>query len=337
MLARSLLLVLSISTTLTAVAQSDVTGQTNQPTSNPNFSELQNVYGNNISPIDVFTELSEINERLTYMMAQMGIKPDQEDILSISNASPREIYYQAIHLVKMSNRLSNDYLNKTISFPSYPRGGITSSNIFTLVNLSLGIIKQVQDKLKIKNEPQALTDQNIVTPSNIFNTLLNTTVKMSNILKYRTNPTDTYAQLQESITYTAALLQTFPNSNPSPTSIEVNSVKYPLDVFNQLVNCYNLVKAIGAASGIKMLDMNINVPNVKNVDINEVDQLSYIILSEIAYLYEIKTGLTPNVEKENLIPKFHSDLFQQGVSLQAQLQELLAYVKSDPDWLDKHN
>jgi hypothetical protein len=286
-----------------------------------------------IIPADVLSRVKLVIAELNLIREALGKPKEQQTIISVVDASPREVYFEAQSLFEKANKLAFEVTHTYEQLPAIHADSLAPAHVWQLVNMALKRIIMIKNDLGIVEIINEVGESSKTTPTDVFNALLQANEELNSLLYSRVSPSDVYEQITLSVNYTANILN---NLNISPRIPEQKAYIYkqtPKDVYMRLIKCVNLLESIAEKSGLKMLKVKVDDLKLNQATSSSVFDLSKIIVSEVSY---INTLLPKN---ERMIPfypgyKTPSDVYQRASILVQQLELLDKAVTKKTDWLN---
>lgn len=284
------------------------------------------------TPSDVYQKLSNIKSNIDLIAKHMGITPPSCINYQIRSASPREVYFQAVQLKNKTHRLQAEITGKyhpqTMNI-SLPVKSLSPNDVFSIMSTVNENISIIMNHLRLKDAEAIKTKKS--TPSDVYEKLLVTNQLVSELLEQKILPVDTYMTTTLSIYYTGKILSMMPGVNPTVSIQEIYNNKTPYDVFDKQIEIIHVLKKIAALLNIDMLTIEPNECKLTVESDNTLD-LSYLILSEIAYIASKKGILIDNIYTYHPEKKYPSDVFYRNQILLIQLNKMFNYISNYPTW-----
>lgn len=301
--------------------------KTPSPVSGHNPSSIQHVI-----PADVLARVKLLSGEVDLIREALGKPKEHQSIISVSNAQPREVYFEAQALFQKANRLAYEVTGSHEEEPEIHSQQLKPAHVWQLVDSALKRVLLVKQHLKIQKKIQEQKEPNTVTPSNVFNAILQANQELNGLLYHRVAPSDVFQQLTLAVNDVANLLKYFNVSPRIPDAPNFIAKKTPTDVYQRLIHCIKLLENIAKKSKIKILHVHIDDLGTYQVTPNNVFDLSKIIVSEVRYL---NTLLPYSVSIQAFYPgyKMPSEVYQRAGILLKQLELLESAVDKNPNWL----
>ena len=155
------------------------------------------------------------------------------------------------------------------------------------------------------------------------------------LLDERVAPGAVFEEVTVALGYVSRLLERFPEAEATPEEPPFESGKRPANVFLRLVDCYEQIRTISAASGFDLLKLSVDLDRVADVEPSDVHQIASLLVSELAYLHAHAATVQPPRKVYHVGRKFPSHVFQRAGLLELRLEQLSRLVKDDPTWLER--
>lgn len=308
-----------------SIANSD-TSLTTPPASGRNAHNTQEML-----PADVLARVKLLSAELELIRKAIGKPTTLPMPVTVSNASPREVYFAAKSLYQKANRLSYEITGTDKSERPTTNQSITPSHVWWIVNDALQRILTVKKHLGIHKKIHEQSQPESTTATAVLNAIIKNNQQLNSLLYKQVMPADVYEKLTLAIHYTERLLKQFNSEQriPKPNPLQKNLT--PEDVFKSLVKCISTLKQIANASKIKMLDLNTS--HHYQAKPSNVYDLAKIIVAEVRYL-NLSVGNKSSIESYNPGYKTPSEVYQRASILQKQLDLLKKYVTQQPNWVE---
>ncbi len=97
-----------------------------------------------IASPDVFVRVALLRSELDLIRYAMGKPRDDRPELRVSDAAPREVFFQALTLVRKADRLAFEQLRERAPLPEAPIGEIRPADVFAVVDSALARARRVK-------------------------------------------------------------------------------------------------------------------------------------------------------------------------------------------------
>lgn len=294
----------------------------------------------NNQPSDVLTKLNETSDKIQKISKYMGIKLNKCSPYTVSSASPREVYFQALRFLQKINLLDSELseTENTNSAQLYlPDINIQPNDVYNKVDQANVVIDKIINDIKISNITKINKADKNTTPSDVYNNLLLNNQNINLLLDQKSSVADIYEISTLSMIYTGEIINTLKKQKHFLQENDHYKNKTLNDVITQQIEIINILKNIDKKVGLNML--SITTTTCKNIDATANDSLdlSYLILSEIAYIAQIKNISLKDVTTYYPGKKIPSEVYARNELLIRNLSSILKYVEKHPDWINRHD
>ena len=293
-----------------------------------------------ILPADVLARTVLFKHDLEDIRVEMG-KPKDKWVGGIaSNASPHEVYFQALNLFLKANRLSLELSGSMGVQPAIrPASEIRPYHIWMMVNEAYKRILVVKQELGIPSSHAEKPMDPSVTMTLAGGAIVAVNRQINLILERPFTPGDVAHQVNLAIQYAADLLKQFPGTTPFPEPPLFERGKQPRDAFLRLVDCFERLESVAKFSGVSVVHFDRTAMNkaVNHFDFHPSDvyDMATLLVSDLALLHaKIKDLDSPGTVPYPGGRIFPSHVYQRAGILHAQLVELEERVQRDPNWLN---
>ncbi len=268
---------------------------------------------------ETFVLVAQIRAELELLREEMGKPEDSQQIISVQNAAPREVYYQAITLFEKANQLSFEQVRERSPSLVLPEGGIQSSHVKDVVEKTLSRLRAVKSQLDISTVIKSIPLKAGQTPTHIYIAIEQANRQLNVLLDQRFAPKDVYQQVSLAIGYTARILVNFPTSTRIPSDEPLQHGKIPAEVLRRLVSCYSQIRSIFEHYNLDMLSLNVNKVGLALIAPSDVYDMASLLVSELAYLHTQFPEAIPPRAVYDPGRKFPSHVYQRVGILEKQL------------------
>lgn len=286
-----------------------------------------------IEPADVFALVTRVKAEVELIRVEMGRPEESQSPVSVSDAAPREVYFQARTLFTKARRLDLELTHESGPLPAPPDTELTPAHVYSMVQAALAEIERCKSELGISRQVTAAPRDPTRTPTDVFREIVQVNRQLNTLLDRPFAPSDVYEQVTLAISYSASLLATFPGAPRIPEAPVLERGKNPVDVLRLLLACFESVQKIARRSGVKILKLNEIHEEGHGVRPGDVYDVATLLVSELAYLHRRRAGTEPPIESYYPGRTFPSHVYQRAGILEAQLIQLLSRVEADPQWL----
>ena len=234
-----------------------------------------------LQPADVFVRVAVVRAELELIRLEMGKPRDGSEYLQVSNAVPREVFYQALALFGKSNRLCFEHTRTEATKPAMPTGQVQPQHVYRVVETALTQLGRVKEKLGIVETVPSPARDASKTPTDVFRSILAANKQLNLLLDRQYAPSDVYEQVTLAIGYTSRLLASFPGATRIPPGPGFERRKRPVDVHDRLYGCFELVRSIAQESGLQVATLTRAEGDIAAVAPSDVYGLATLVVSEV--------------------------------------------------------
>lgn len=256
----------------------------------------------------------------------MGYIPHFCAHFTVQNASPREVYFQALRLEKKIDRLNNEMTGtKENGYQAMhtEAKSIAPKDVYVVVRRINRKIDRILAHINLKVTAEQQTASINTKPSDVYNKLIVLNEFVNALLDKRANASDVYETTMLSIFYLdEILLHLSPDLKIEP-KVQKYTNKTIIDVIEQQIIIIQKLKKIAKKNDLKMLDIQAIKNCKKPPDLNELQELSYLILSEVEYLARIKHISLSHIQTYYPGKRYLSDIYQRNEVLIYKLEMLM--------------
>lgn len=285
------------------------------------------------TPSDVYQLMLSVEAEVELIRLEMGIVSKIKPDFAVSDAQPREVYFQALTLFDKANRLMFEQIREREVESIRQRTNLTPSDVFQLVERSLAIILRVKESLRISEDAKVETLVGTRTPTDGFKLIVRTNRVLNRLLDQRFAPAEVYQQLTYGVGLTSSILGTVTSSGRLGTEPRFVRRKTPADVYGKLISIYLILHETMMLSGEKSLLIDPAELAQDHTDPSDVYDMASLLIAELSYLHSLRPNAAPPRKSYYPGTKLPSDAYQRAGRLESQISALQRYVTSNPGWL----
>ncbi|MEE9356196.1 MAG: hypothetical protein V3U75_11455 [Methylococcaceae bacterium] len=288
-----------------------------------------------LTPSDVYTRVQVLLDVVSQVRFLMGKSTAHPVFFEVSNASPREVYYQAFTLLKKANRLSFEITRSRDILPKKPNEKLQPGHVFQLVQNAIDKLLLIRKHLGISENIETKPLDSSKTPSDVFNAIAVANKELNNLLRHQFAPEDVYQQVTQGISYSAILLAQFANAQRIPPEPDYIPGKQPRDVFFRLADCFHNLRGVAERSGYKVLVLKSLDPsnNIQQIEPSDVYDIASLLVSELAFLHGRLPNIREPVQAYHPGPKLPAHVFQRSGVLVSQIELLVEQAQANSNWI----
>ncbi len=286
--------------------------------------------GVGVEPADVFVRVELVRQELELIRLEMGKPGGVEEHITVSNAAPHDVFFQALTLFRKANRLCYEQTRNDTAEPRAPDGRIDPEHVYGVVNAALDRLRRVKQKLGIEENAEAPERNPATKPTDVFRSIVPVNRQLNLLLDRQFAPSDVYQQLTLAISYASRLLALFPGATRIPPAPPFERRKRPADVYDRLIDCHELLRGINKQLNITMVDVNRAGKDTDKIAPSDVYDIATLLVSELALIHAQSPGAAAPVNSFYPGRKLPSHVYQRAGILQTQLLELEKRLRENP-------
>jgi hypothetical protein len=272
-----------------------------------------------IENAEVYSSAIEVADEVELIREVMGRPYDDTPRLPVSGITLFELWFHAETLAIKANRLAQELADAAgAPRPAPPGGPIQSADIDQLVDRALTDVRQVRSALGIREEVTRELRDSPISPTGVFSIILDTNRQLDLLLENSITPADVLGRVNAAASYATGVLALSAAATDLPEAYS-EGPRTPLEVYVQLLECADLVKAIATKTGadVATLSSRRNLP--ASLEPGHIYDLAQIVLADIV-MVAIRLGAEPvRFEFEQPRHVFPSHVYERVGVLQRQL------------------
>ena len=239
-------------------------------------------------------KLEDIHPRHCYARAQtllaeiglirdeLGRSADGRPPVEITDAKPRECYFEALATWHKADRLATELGVGATRFahPAPPLSDTTPGHVLQVIDATIARVDAIKTQLHISDRVAEVAVEANRQPSDVLSTLIRVNRELSRALERPFTPSDVYRVVALASTYAARLGGT---AELAPFERR----RKPVDCYQRLVACQQALAAAISKKGQQSLTSR-GVPS--DVLPGDVYDMATLVLGELTFLH----ALTPN-------------------------------------------
>lgn len=279
-----------------------------------------------------YAEAEWIRSELEFLRKEMGRPLTSPLAISVSDAEPYQVYFQALTLFRRMDALSFDLIREKEGEPDSPEGKIIPSDVYSLLRSARTRIDRIRKGLGLPTSTTTAVTLVNKDPTDVFLAIVKTNRQINLLLDSKFSASDVYRQITVAMDYTSRLRAQFPGKR-MPKEPKFIPRKRPPDVYRKLLNCFTLIQDIKRLSEISTMKLAVNSADIDNATPSDVYDIASLLVGELHHLYRmlpqrppLRSGYYPGV-------RFPSHAYQRASHLEVQLLELKTLIQADRGWL----
>lgn len=269
-----------------------------------------------VLPAHCYARAQRLLGELELVRDEMGRTKDSRPAPEVTNAAPREVYFEAIvawhKVTRLSSELCAGAMRAAPMAP--PLRDLKPGHVLQLIDAVLAHVDDVKRHLDIKDKASEPAIESSRQPSDVLVTLTRANRELSRMLERPFTPSDVYRTVALASAYAAragAIADTAPFERK----------KKPADCYAKLQQCLALVGATIAKRGEQALTERGTPSDIQPSDVYD---LANLVLGEIAFVHTLTAGAQPlhAFEPGGEGHRLPSHVYQLARTLEAQLASL---------------
>jgi hypothetical protein len=289
---------------------------------------------NTVLPADVLARTKLLFDELLLIRFEMGLPEKGYQPLEVVNASPREVYFEALALFTKANRLAYEQTGFLEQEPKLVNvASIRPYHAWHMVDRALQRVAAVKKALQIPELSHEIARPVDTRPDHVYSAVVDANRLINSLLTKRFSPSYVYQQITVASYTVAQILATFPGVERIPEEQRFERRKKPGDVYKRLLDCHQLLRNIAQFCGNRVLEFKKLDVALVNKAPSDVYDMAALLVADISHLHALrKTAKRP---AKSYYPgiKVPSHVYQRAGILKQQLETLMTVVEKEPDWL----
>ncbi|MDF1759897.1 MAG: hypothetical protein P1U40_05120 [Coxiellaceae bacterium] len=289
------------------------------------------------TPSDVLAKLEEVSQQIAVISKHMGVTSAKCVPIHVNDASPREVYFQALLMQMKINKLYEEVSGRPVyALKIMPRKtlDIKPSDVYGLISRLENKLNSIINLLHIEFDLKPEFVSKDATPTNVFNRLNMLNSNLSQLLERKVLPKDIYQITTLSVYYAGEILSKIHVNHPMLTVDVDSSEGTNKNIYLLQLNLIDHLKILNNKLGKSMLSVN-----EKNcggaVSPIGIQNLAYIILSQIMYIADVSGVNTANIDSYYPGKKYPLDVYKRNLLLLEQIKSLILHLGNQPPSMKK--
>lgn len=292
----------------------------------------RSIDGGSINAADVLARVRLLQAHLESIRTVMGRPAPPPPLIHGENVAVRETVIMALNVERRVARLAYEQLRADPEWQKLPPQDPTHTDVFESVNRSLLQVLQVRDALGIEEEVRERPASDGAQPADVFDALVAVGSLVNALLIQQSSPGDTFVGVTLGV-HVALQMHLVLVDTPMPQPPEPVPPKTSADVFQRLLELFDLVERLAQRAGRQVLRLQIERPEDRTVTADDVSNLVALLLSELLWLHGLVEGAEAPVRGYSAGQKFPSDVYRRAGLLKLILQDLVE--RGDVDHFSK--
>jgi hypothetical protein len=270
-----------------------------------------------VEPADCFVRASHLAKEVELIRKEMGRPSETRGAVSVTGASPRECWFQALAVFRKADRLCAELAGDPVASVPYapPIHEIVPGDVLKVIDAAGRELAEVKQALSIGETVDPPARDASKTPSDVFGVLATLDRQINLLLARQFAPADVFQQVSMAVAYVARL-------GASPKDSSFVRGKRPADCYERLQGCLELARGLVKKAGHAVIE---RAPVAGDGALpSDVYDLATLVLGEVAFLHAIAKNAPAPYPFEGNEPgrKLPSHVWQLAGVLEQQLQTL---------------
>ena len=238
-----------------------------------------------IQPGHCFARAQRLLGELDLVRDEMGRTKDARPAPEITNAAPREVYFEAIAAWHKVTRLADEVGARVARpAPAAPSlRGLKPGHVLQLIDAVLAHVDDVKQRLEISDKASEPAVDTAKTPSDVLVTLVRVNRELSRVLERPFTPSDVYRTVALASAYATRL-------GAIADTAAFERKRKPADCYAKLEQCLALVGTAITKHGETALSERGTPGDIQPTDVYD---LANLVLGDLAFLHALTAGAQP--------------------------------------------
>ncbi len=275
--------------------------------------------GEDIKPADCYVRASYLAKELELVRREMGRPQETRSAVTVTGASPRECWFQALAVFRKADRLCNEVAADPVASVPHapPIHDIKPGHVLQVIDAAVREVGEVKRTLGITESVDPPARDAKHTPSDVYGALATLDRQLNLLLAQPFSPSDVFQQLSLAVAYAARL-------GAEHASSQFQRGKRPADCYERLSGCLEQTRKLIKKAGQPVIESTPPPGDPSSVLPSDVYDLASLILGEVAFLHSTTKGAQAPYPFEGNTPgrKLPSHVWQLAGVLEQQLTQL---------------
>lgn len=244
---------------------------------------------------DVYIALSRLSNKVNEIRLEMGVVKHGITPIDVSNAQPREVYFQAQTVMEKISRLHFDLLRDRPQSPKVATTDATPADVMALVQQAEILMTSIYQHLDIEaQEPKIDLGTSLnKTPTDVYILMIDVSRTLNEMIEQRFSPAEAFQQVTYAISIASSILiEQGVGQAMGDTSVVFVPRKTPTDVYEALIKINNNVHEVIKAYNGNCLKLGDQETQRNRVAPGDVYDLASLVVAELNYLRNLVNATT---------------------------------------------
>jgi hypothetical protein len=238
-----------------------------------------------IIPAHCYSRAQRLLGELVLVRDELGRTGDTRPVPEVTNAAPREVYFEAIAAWHKVDRLASEVGARTgraaPAIPALPE--LKPGHCFQLIDAVLAQVEDIKHRLQLADKSPEPAVEAKRAPSDVLVTMIRVNRELSRALETPFTPGDVYRTVALASAYATRL-------GGGGDLVAFERKRKPADCYAQLEACLAAAGAQITKRGGTALAARGTPPDIQPTDVYD---LANLVLGELAYLHALVAGAAP--------------------------------------------
>ena len=270
-----------------------------------------------IEPADCFVRASHLAKEVELIRKEMGRPSETRTAVTVTGASPRECWFQALAVFRKADRLCSELAGDPVASVPYapPIEQITPGDVLKVIEAAGRELAEVKSALSIGESVDPPARDASKVPSDVFGALATLNRQLNLLLARQFSPADVFQQVAMAVAYVTRL-------GAAPKDSPFVRCKRPADCYERLQGCLDIARGLVKKSGHPVIE---RAPVAGEGALpSDVYDMATLVLGEVAFLHAVHENAPAPYPFEGNEPgrKLPSHVWQLAGVLEQQLHAL---------------
>lgn len=290
---------------------------------------------------DVHHLARTIQEEIELIRWHMGRPVEARDPIPVSNVAIRENFRQAMTLWRKVNQLAEELVGGGEPPPAVrvPEAGeYGPEHVHVVLSSTLDRLQEIKDGVGVVRPegigevPAEIEPDPSATPSDVFQSIVQSNRQVNRMLERDFQPGDVYQQVQQGIFYASEILVAMDDESPFPSAPEYRPGLRPEHVAERLLLVFGRLSVAFEELGLQIVSWSEGAHQpAESISSSDVFDLATLLLSELEYLHSRVPGARAPIRAAHPGLRWPSDVYQVAGVLAEQASRLMYQAKENPD------
>ncbi len=288
-----------------------------------------------IAPPDVYQSVMVIQGELEHLRRASGKARDTRPAITVRDAAPREVFFQAITLWVKADRLCNEHrrggAHYAIRIEIAPPRSVSPRDVWKLTQNTRGRLSCVRRVLDLDFDVAPPPRDATKTPSDVFRAIAQANRQINLLLRHPFAPGDVFAMVMLAEDYLGETLDRLTPGwrTQAPRPVAPVAAKSQADVLRELTRCFAIARRIARKSGLEMIVFKPDFSH--GVEASDAFDMAALVFSEVRY-FAAKAGIAKRFKIRPRTTKTTADVHARVLLLKRLLGRFEKHAETHAGW-----